>query len=562
MERGEFLPVIKARTASSSRGAYLLLFMLGLLTILGMATLLPAPGYMDADYSYATGLQLASGKGFVEPFLWNFLDDPAGLPHPSHLYWMPLAALLAAAGLRVGTLLSGDAQSFFAARSGFLLLAACLPPLTAWLASSFGANRRQAWLAGFLALFPGFYLPFLTTTDTFGIYMLVGALFLQASRWTLSCATSRDYRAARLVARCWLVGILSGLMHLARADGAIWVLVGLATAWMAASRSPGWKGRPGFLGWMRLLSSLGSVLAGYLLVLSPWLLRNFRLAGSLSAPGATRALWITRYDELFAYPAALLTPGRWWSTGLDEILSTRLWALGQNLQTSLAVQGEIFLAPLVLAALWRFRKDPRVRLGVFAWGLTFLAMTLVFPFQGARGGWFHSGAALQPLFWAVAPAGLEALVEWGEKRRGWPPLPARNFLGAGTVGLALFVTLLTALPKVQGAGPGELAWRDSGRRYALLESSLKTAGAPAGASVLVNNPPGYFSATGRPALVIPDGDVSTLLAVARHYDSAYLVLEPNHPSALESLYLHPGDRPGLDYLLTVGSAHIFYLPGD
>jgi hypothetical protein len=62
--------------------------------------------------------------------------------------------------------------------------------------------------------------------------------------------------------------------------------------------------------------------------------------------------------------------------------------------------------------------------------------------------------------------------------------------------------------------------------------------------------------------VIPDGNEAAILAVSRRYRSAYLLLEANHPRALEDLYRNPGDRPGLDYLLTVEAAHLFLIRGD
>ena len=64
------------------------LLLLGLL-VAGLGSIwIQAPGYMDADYYFATGQELSRGRGFVEPFIWNYLDDPSGLPHPSHLYWL------------------------------------------------------------------------------------------------------------------------------------------------------------------------------------------------------------------------------------------------------------------------------------------------------------------------------------------------------------------------------------------------------------------------------------------------------------------------------------------
>ncbi len=92
---------------------------MALMVPLIVAALQPVPGYMDADYYYADGTQLASGQGFQEPFIWNFLDHPQGLPHPSNAYWYPMASLVAAAGMVfTGTI------NFISARIGFILMAA------------------------------------------------------------------------------------------------------------------------------------------------------------------------------------------------------------------------------------------------------------------------------------------------------------------------------------------------------------------------------------------------------------------------------------------------------
>ena len=78
---------------------YLFLFALGFAVAFGTASLQDLPGYLDSGYYFVGGLQLVEGKGFTEPFLWNYLDDPAGLPHPSHTYWYPLSSILAAIGM-------------------------------------------------------------------------------------------------------------------------------------------------------------------------------------------------------------------------------------------------------------------------------------------------------------------------------------------------------------------------------------------------------------------------------------------------------------------------------
>jgi hypothetical protein len=492
-----------------TRRASFFLFLLGLAVACLAAVFQKAPGYMDADYYLLGGLQLAEGKGFTEPILWNYLDDPEGLPHPSHGYWMPLTSILAAISL-----LLTPFRGFAGGRIIFLLLAGFIPPMTAWLAWGLlpdrdaRPRRNMATLAGLLAAFPGFYLSFLTVPDAFGVYMLLGAGFL-------------GLISARDTWKKWLgLGILAGFMHLARADGFLWLGMAIVTMFTEYGiRNTNFVFR------------IPYSVFGYLAVMTPWFLRNLSVFGTPLAPGGARALWVLNYDELFSFPVAGLTFGRWWASGLGELLRVRADALGQNLQSVLGVQGAIFLLPLIGVGLWKLRGNRAVQMGVLAWGLTLAVMTLVFPFSGARGGFFHSGAAIQPLLWAVVPVGLETFVAWGGRARGWRVAQAQRVFGAGLVGLAILFTAFIfgsrVLPNQEGVG------------YAEVEQKLVELGAQPGEVVMVNNPPGYFLASGRPAVVIPNGDLNTWWAVANTYAVDFVIVDRNVPVeirlSLESL---------------------------
>jgi hypothetical protein len=529
---------------------YGLLFLLGLGAALLPAALERTPGYMDAEYYFAGGQQLATGRGFTEPFLWNYLDDPAGIPHPSHAYWMPLASILTAAGM----LVSG-VTVFSAARIPFLLLAGLVPPTTAALAYCITRKRNSAYLAGLLAVFSGFHLPFLPTTDTFAIYMLLGGLFFLA----LSPRSPLPLHLTPLI-----LGLLAGLLHLSRADGLLWLAIALIAVYYLSAGSRNSHQAPRITHYEsrltpHLLRNAFLVTFGYFLLMSPWMLRNLSAFGTLLSPGGLRSLWLTNYDELFSYPASILTFNHWIDSGLGAILQARGWALGLNLQTALAVQGEIFLLPLILLGFWHLRRDPRVRLGGLAWLVTFLAMTLVFPFPGARGGLFHSGAALQPLWWALAPVGLESFVDFGVEKRGWQKEQARKVFSWALVALALFLTIVVGYLRIVGNDDSGLAWNQTPRHYSKIEASLTGHGVAKGEIVMVNNPPGYFVATSHSAITVPDGDIQTTLAAAQRYQAHYLVLESNHPQGLNDLYQNPVDLPGLDYLYSLGDTHIFKL---
>ncbi len=510
-----------------------------------------SPGYMDADYYFATALRIARGKGFSEPFLWNYLDDPQDIPHPSHAYWMPLTSLLAAIGLVIF-----DAHTFLAARSGFLLLAGLIPPLTALLSFRLNQDRFLATLSGLLAVFPVFYLAFLPVTDTFALYMFLGVNFFLL----LSSSPSHPHPPAHLL----LLGLLAGLMHLSRADGILWVLVALLAGYrhlvmttrrsrLKTHNSPLTTRNSQLLSRIsRFASTFALILVGYFLIMAPWLIRNIQVFGTPLAPGGSRALWLTDYDELYSYPADQLTFPHWWRSGIKAILQDRLWALGQNLQTALAVQGSIVLLPLIVWGAWHHRRGVRIQIGIFAWLLTFAIMTAVFPFAGARGGFFHSGAALQPLFWALAPAGLERFIAWGTRVRGWKKQQARIVFSGAVIILVISLSLFMVREQVIGWGSDVRSWDASRQTYIQLEQKLQDLGAAPNDIVMVNNPPGYYLASGRQAIVIPDGGPKILLAAAKRYHARYVLLEKNHPRGLNKFYVNPKNVDGLQLLWSDG----------
>jgi hypothetical protein len=520
--------------------SYLLLAGLGLAVVMLMAAFQPAPGYMDADAYYAGGRQLATGQGFTEQYLWNYLDDPLGIPHPSNAYWMPLASLLAAAGAFVF-----GPGSWSAARIGFLVVASGLPPLTAALAWSITGRRDLSITSGLLAVFPAFYLPFLPVTDTFGLYMLLGGLF-----FLLLFRPGATLSTKSLLIPAFFLGIISGLMHLSRADGLLWLLLAMIAILFVLPKT-------------RQNRSLNTVFAillglvGYLLIMAPWFARNFSIFGAPLAPGAAKMLWLTSYDQLFAFPSTQLTAAAWWRSGLTAILKARLWSLGLNLANTLAVQGEVFLLPLIGAGFWHMRKDRRILLAGLAWLVTLGAMTIAFPFAGARGGFFHSGAALQTVWWGLAPLGLERLVAWGSRKRKWNLAQAGRIFQIGLVGLAVLVTGTVFWSRGLGGNGGQV-WEQENTAYSHIHDYLVSQGATAGDVVMVANPPGYYLASGNPSIAVPDGDIETLLTVAQKYGAHYLVLEGGSvPAGIFPVYADPYGQTKLIYLSEIEHTRVF-----
>lgn len=513
---------------------YIFLVFISVLVVLSVTVFQSVPGFMDAEYYYLGGLQLVRGEGFNEPILWNYLDNPTGLPHPSHTYWMPMASILAAVGMGFTGF-----YSFLSARLGFIVLAILVPLATAKLSFQFTGEGKLSVLAGLLAAFPGFYTPYITTTDTFTIYLVIGAVYFLLLQWV-------NENSLLAVA---VFGVLSGMFHLTRVDGIIWFPVSVILIL--------YQGRFNLRKNATAIKIVILIL-GYLLIMAPWFYRNYNAFGTLLSPGGARTLWLTNYDQLFSYPADQLTIQSWLSSGLWEIIRTRLWALGINFQRTVAEQGMIFLTPLVILGLYHYRKDLRVRTGLYVWSLAFVLMSVVFPFAGARGGLFHACAALQPLFWALSPVGLNIFVNWGTRRRGWNRDQAMLVFGCAVVGFAITISMAVYSQRVIGFKSTGNPWGQTAAHYQALEKELQAVGARPGDIVMVKNPPGYYVANSRGAIVIPDGDVGTLLAAASRYDTHYVLVEVDHTHGLDDLYQFPGSaHSGLGYLWTLNGTRIF-----
>jgi hypothetical protein len=285
------------------------------------------------------------------------------------------------------------------------------------------------------------------------------------------------------------------------------------------------------------------------MVMTPWWIRNLTVAGALLSLGGVRTLWLLRYDELFIYPASLLTPARWWSSGLHAILLARLQAAGSNLLSLAAVNGLIFLGPLMVIGGWRLRSRPLVLLAVLYLSLIFLSMSVAFPFAGSRGGFFHSSVALMPVLWAVAPVGLEEAVSWVSRRRRWQQEQAFRVLFAGAVAMAAVVTVFIFVRRVVGVGGEVWVWERSQQEYEDVGEGLRALDDDPGL-VAVNNPPGFYLATGLRSVVIPDGSPETLKQVMLRYGVEWVILEANHPAGLNELYL---DASRVSWLKPAGS---------
>ncbi len=585
----------------------IILFLIAFFVHLLVAWPQQQPNYMDAAYSYVNALNLAEGRGFVEDFVWNYLDDPAPPPKPSHLYWMPLTSIFA----WLGMLIAGE--SYRAAQILFIILSAVLAPLTYSVAHLLSGQRWQSWLAGLLMIFSGFYFPFWTAIDNFTPFALAGSLALLLAwlgmeirdwrpvlsevegleiggRVNLSDKRELTVEAKRQPAKnqeprikdkqklpiitshllrssaplLLTSGVFIGLAHLARADGPL-LLITISLFYLLYNLYNIYRLRITYYA-LRITFCVSRFIAlllvGYLLIITPWLIRNWQATGTPFPSAGTQTIWLTTgrdlfssYHGLFSY-SQTLSAQTFFAQDLEAILRGRWWALTTNLQTVLAAWCMIFLLPLVLIGGWHLRRHSLVQLTGLYGLLLFCVMTLVFAFPGALGGLFHSGAALLPFIYAVAAVGLDRGIEWGAARRHhWNVRVAKRTFAGGVVALAIFMSGFIYYGRVLRNN----VWNNADNLYPSIAAWIKAQDADA--VVMINNPPAYRYHGGGLSVAIPAENVDTTLQVARRYQVDYLVLESNHPAALTDLYEREATHPNLSLIKTFaeGSDHEVYI---
>src|SRR5918999_3600062 len=381
------------------------------------AVLFGDPAYPDSFYYVNVARQLAAGEGFQVDYIWNFVDvggrlpaDPA-LPIPSNAHWMPLAALIQVPFIW----LLGPTP--LASGLPFWLAAAAASPLTYAIARDAGIERRVAVAAAILAAVPGAVSPFLGQPDNFALFMTFGALAL----WACARGVRGDRRAFALG------GIAVGVATLSRNDG---VLLGVPLALAFLAELLG-RRRPARIGWTAALLCA----AGFLVVVSPWLIRQLDVFGSISPSGSSgRILWITEYRELYSIGGDPPTVSSFLAQGAGPPLSSRAGGLIAALGIFAVMPLLFFLAPFTVIGAWLHRRDSAFVPWIVYAVTLFAFSALLFAVHVPHGTFLHSAVALLPHAYVLAILGIAAAVRGvAERRPSWDGQRATAVFTAGAV---------------------------------------------------------------------------------------------------------------------------------
>jgi hypothetical protein len=323
-------------------------------------------------------------------------------------------------------------------------------------------------------------------------------------------------------------GALAAFSHLARPDGLVLLGVGGLTALITSRRAHSW----------RALWTLAPLVIGYLIMMLPWFARNQAALGTILPSGGLEGVFYTSYDDLFRYPPdanlthflETLGPGGFASTRWTALFGNDGGVISGNFGTWFAVEGMIFLAPLMVIGLVRRWRDPFLwpfMLGALA---IHAVMTLVFPFAGYRGGLLHSAGALVPFWAALGVAGLGDVVHWvARRRRSWQPHTATRVFTVGLVALAVMLLVLVGGRARKAPSDATLAL------YSEVDAAL-----PEGARLFSADPPALAYFMGRGGAVLPNSPPEMLRELGGRYAVGYVLIEENGlPDGLISLWDAP-----------------------
>jgi len=283
------------------------------------------------------------------------------------------------------------------------------------------------------------------------------------------------------------------------------------------------------------LTSVTAILAGYAIVTGIWYIRNVFVFGWLFPPGNAYSLWLVTYNDLFHFPAAELTAERFFSSGWLSMLSTRWDAFLWNGQTLIFVMGLVFLAPFIVAGFLHLRRPLAFRMAVAYSVVLFVVMTVVFPLQGSRGGFFHSSTAVLSMLAIAAAVGLEKVIAWLGLRRHWDPTLSRWVLTGGIIVFAVMASTAIFISRVIGPDIRTPSWART-EEYRQHITPFVDTGAADQMRFMANNPPCFNLETGFEAIPIPDGSIDDLLSAADYYRADYLVLDGNTQPQMKPIF--------------------------
>ena len=502
-------------------GPYLAVFAVALVVRGFTALQLAGPENLDAEYYFSLAQNLVRGRGFVLDAIWHFLDNPQGLPHPAGEFWLPLTSLVQALGLLLG-------WGYRYAQIPQILMSSALVVLAFRFAQEISGSKAVASLAAFFTLFGGgTVMARQVDVDCYATYALAGSLALYAL-----------HRGQKSPAWLCSSGLFIGLASLTRKDGVL--LLGVLLVYLA------------YLSWRRIPYSRAAAMAAIALFVAlnlPWQIRNWYVFGQLNPVPMGYPALLREYSDFFAYRPQLDWQ-HFLSWGWPWQLRAKAAAAIRNVARFAWVL-QFWQVPLCFAGLWAVRKRHSL-LPIWLYPLlSYWVLTLIYTFPSEHGTWLHSLGPFVPFGAAFSALGVCALAQSLSR----DIRVQRAFLLQASVPCC--AALLACVLGV-GMARAEIAtnhrWtagRTAIGQWVLANTLPQT-------TVMSNVALGVALETGRPAVAVPYGDLSTVLQVADRFAAQYLIAWDGRPQGLPTeLMSHSVNHSRLHLLQQWDQVRIF-----
>lgn len=256
-------------------------------------------GHGDVAAYYHVSKNLYAGRGFVQDFVADFLEEPQSVPTPSNTWWLPLPSIIAWIGMEI----RGE-DSYVAAKAAMIAVASLVSWVVYFTALLLLRDRTAALAAGILAVGFHLYLDQPTATLSHGPY----SVFAGAA--VLSLLAYR--RWPRLLP---FFGLFFGLTYLCRGDSQV-LLAELA---LVAAGMRFLAREPVAIPWR----SLAVCAALFVTVAAPWWIRNERVLGEIMPSGQKKVTWARSYEDWFT-DTSRLTPEHYLKWGWENILDQKV----------------------------------------------------------------------------------------------------------------------------------------------------------------------------------------------------------------------------------------------
>lgn len=416
----------------------LFLFLAALAVRIQYARAVVFPPLDDPAFYLTTAKGLVTEQKLEVDVLWSYQFPFDSVTHPSHEHWMPLTTFLIAGAFAANEALSEVLKTPLpAGQVPGLLLGALLAPLTYWvgrrmLSESVGSTRGLGQGSRWISLGAGLLVALNATLGYQSASADSSTAFAVLAAWALAIAVRKPGEQGGYFG----AGFLIALAYLTRADGLL-LLVAIPLAWwllpwphrVPTELPDNPAARFAWEHWPRERGSeqdtqraLGPRLANVLdlgvpivLVIAPWLVRNYLVLDTALPGSVLGQAWLTDYVDTFNYwnhP----TWETWLAQSWETILNQRWQALVHN--------GQVFLLTtfpwgiLSLPGLWLLRREwptfPALVYGI----LLFFGVAVIFPVSSMSGTFYHSFGALMPILAMAALYAVHRATEpLGRRRR-------------------------------------------------------------------------------------------------------------------------------------------------